>query len=391
MKRTISVLMLVSIALCVFSFASCGGSAVRLEKYVTFSAEGMEGAGTVTAEFDEEAFIRDNKNMKLTSEGKKNEWIKEAAGECTVAEMFCELCLGWELSPSERLSNGDTVTLTWNIDPMFVRYFSCSVKADPVSYTVQGLEQTPSFDPFADIGVSVGGVAPVFTYEILRGPNTPAEDGYSIKAALEAENGNYTVVLTAETYSDPEAYVRQYGKRMRAAEKRFPISSEHTAAHYVTAAAEIPAGVLQTLHVMSENEFRTAEVSGWENPESFRGVSYAGALTFLTKNTFLPVYSANSGHANYVFLVYKIDVEDVAGPFSYYYYTAVTDLIADADGSVETPVAFSETPHPDSYFADVPGFERNGLFYLGFATLSELRAYVAGSHSWLELTDDTLV
>ena len=388
MKKTVSVLILVSIALCMLSFAACGSSAVRLDKYVTFRAEGMEGAGRVTAVFDEKAFIRDHKNIKLTAEGKKNAAIKEMLDECTPAEMFCELCLSYSVSPAERLSNGDVVTLTWDVDHTLAAYFNCKVKASPVTYTVRTLTAVPAFDPFEDVSVSVSGVAPVFRYEILRGPNAPAEDGYCINASLEAENGVYTVVLTAETYSSPERFVEQYGKRMSATEKRFTVSSG-TAAHYITSAAELPANALQTLHAMSEADFRAAETSHWVNPESFKGLSCVGTLTYLTKNTFLRA-DVSGGDGNTVFLVYKIDVEDAAGPFSYYYYTAVSNLIVNENGSVELPAAFSETVRPQGFFDETPYFVRGSLYYVGFGTLGELREHVARNHGWMDLTDDTL-
>ena len=77
MKKIVSVLLLAVTLLGVVSLTACGTKTVKLEQYVAFKAEGLDGFGAVTAEFNEKAFIRDNPNMKLTKQGKQNEMLRE--------------------------------------------------------------------------------------------------------------------------------------------------------------------------------------------------------------------------------------------------------------------------------------------------------------------------
>lgn len=390
MKKIVSVLLLAVTLLGVVSLTACGTKTVKLEQYVAFKAEGLDGFGTVTAEFNEKAFIRDNPNMKLTKQGKQNEMLREMLDTCSVAELFCEMCVSCDLSASRDLSNGETVTLTWDLERSLMKYFDCKVDASSVTYTVHGLQEVPEFDPFSGISVSFTGVAPAFGYQIVRSADTPAEDGYSFEAALESGADGSTLVLTAKTYGDAEDYVRSYGKKMSVTEKRFPVPQELSRARYVSAETDIPADTLRQLHTMSDAWFRANETANWVAPESCVGFTYAGSLIYTAKNGLIEGEHSADELLSCVCLVYQVDVEEGTGRFSYYYYTCADNLIADANGAVRTPDAFYETSHAENFFDSKPEFEQNGLYYLGCRTKDEMRAYLNGEFNWMSLTADTL-
>ncbi len=69
-------------------------------------------------------------------------------------------------------------------------------------------------------------------------------------------------------------------------------------------------------------------------------------------------------------MIFKVTVNDSEGTFNYYYYTKFKNLMVMPDGSIS--VDLSTAKGPQGSFLGGEGFNRNGLFYLGYEKIDSL-------------------
>ncbi len=122
---------------------------ISLEEYISYEYEGVNEYAALTASVDTERIVSDY--------GEKIEDGK--------AQAFSELVSGLKVtvSKSEKLCNGDVVTISVDYDEELCKGAGIRFKNSDVKVTIEGLAEGELLDLFADISVQVTGTAPMAT------------------------------------------------------------------------------------------------------------------------------------------------------------------------------------------------------------------------------------
>lgn len=359
MKRTMKLLMILFAVLCL---TGCGGpKEVAINTYVEVNFDGYDTLGTVTeCEFDAKQLLKDYE--KELEEVSKKE-LERLLGEAMVLEHPVEL------------SNGDKITVDWDIDEddllEFEEEHGVKLVFDEFTIVVDGLEELETFDPFEKVTLEYEGTAPYVSAYInstlTSGDIGYREFSYDLDKRRELSNGD-VVTVTVNCYSDDfERYcIENYGKIPSAKTKEFVVSG---CAEYVKDATKISSEDMTTLseHIQSALAQKT---SGWVFPESYCGMTYMGTV-FAKAKTNNNYYGNNK-----LYLVYKVDIDSIRdGAFSYYYYGSIENLIFDENGNLNYNLENVEVPKTTSGWT-VRGtyFTYSDLYYEGYQTYDEFYA-----------------
>lgn len=109
-------------------------------QYADVTFDGINGQATATVNVDYSKIGTD-----VFDKGKSQTDMDEARTE---AAMMGEV--NYEVTPSENLSNGDTVTLSVEISDYFQKEYKVTAKAASKEITVSGLQEPEMVDPFDD-------------------------------------------------------------------------------------------------------------------------------------------------------------------------------------------------------------------------------------------------
>ena len=129
---------------------------IDMNDYVTVEFEGTDGEGTASAVFDVDAFTQDygDQIRFIGSDDSRNNLEEPGEGDSDGA-LFVANCIHAEVDPAEDLSNGDTVTLSWdNDDDTASLYFHIAPKCEEQEFEVEGLAEedtTGMIFPDADL------------------------------------------------------------------------------------------------------------------------------------------------------------------------------------------------------------------------------------------------
>ena len=135
-------------------------STINLNDFVTVEVEGYSGYGTARVSIDWDAMkAKYGDKVKFSKEAK--EGLGALGGFLDGVSAFDTLqgAIYVSLDTDENLSNGDQIHYTWDINEEFFQYVSCKLKYTEGTYTVEGLKEAETFDPFADLTVSFEGIS----------------------------------------------------------------------------------------------------------------------------------------------------------------------------------------------------------------------------------------
>lgn len=227
------------------------------------------------------------------------------------------------VTPSEDLKNGDTVTVTFSFDGELAKQNGIRFVAEKQTYTVSGLSDIKEVDPFDNIEVAFTGIAPNATLAL----NNTATDEYlsSISYIADKEeciNIGDTITVTLD--ADLNEALHQ-GYRFTQTSKTYTCDK---ADHYIMSLSEITPETLSMLQASAtENLEEYILKSGY--PITLSGWTYEG-IYLLTPNEI-----SDAKHNNCIILVYSNYVTSITNnfaPFNCYFIVVYTDLIENASG-----------------------------------------------------------
>lgn len=145
---------------------------VNLNDYVSVEFSGYDTQGKAVASIDENALgakIQEvGKIPDVSAEYAELEGIDQSEIFDLILAIFGNDVLDVEVTPSEGLSNGDAVTVNIVYNEQIGEELGVKFKAEPEEFTVNGLEEAETVDPFADVTVEYEGVAPDLTVNIVN-------------------------------------------------------------------------------------------------------------------------------------------------------------------------------------------------------------------------------
>ena len=324
---------------------------VNLNKYVTIESSGYDKYGKATYSIDGTKFMDDyGDKIKFTNKFKKqlkdastqDLWVLSLAGinpenDNDAIVLFSNSFLSrGKLSETSNLSNGDVITYTWDFNGAtedeieeFAGLLGVKVKYSDIEYTVEGLQEVQSFDPFAGININYEGIAPNGSASIAATDDSDLD--YRLDKNSELSNGDQITVTVTPRYGIDD-YINKHGK----------VPSTDTATYvveglgeYITSAAQIPAAEIEKMKTQGNETIQSTYSSlGWKEGYEI-DIDYIG-------NYFLSAKGNDKyAKANMVYTVYKVhysrEVKDYKGKMQMaecdlYYWVRWSDMYINSDG-----------------------------------------------------------
>lgn len=339
------------IVVAMFALTGCGKTTVNLNQYITIVCEGYDSLGTASFIFDYEAFEKDySGKIKLKSKNNDEMKMLSLLSGGSSAELLLDMCVSQSLDRTGNLSNGDTITLTWDCeDEMAGEYFNCKLNYSDITYTVSGLTEAEKFNPFDYVEVSFADTEPYISVTIT--PNYDRQEMQYIKFTADKENYGVVISETERTYTV----------------ENMP--------RYATDVAEIPADIIDAMSAKGEEVFRAYVADRWSKPENLISVTYIGNYFLSAKPLETEVWGRNKAFwtENYLYLIYKITA---ANPnpeetIEYYYYINYEDIEIQPDGTCSVDIEAYTAP--DTGWFAMETFKVGDYTYIGYESLEALK------------------
>lgn len=341
------------VLLVIFAISKAIKPTINLGDYISVTFTGYDTVGEATVEFDSEKF-KDKYKGKLPSD-------------------FSEEYIGYHLDKGSDLSNGDTVTLTWDCDDeRALSRYGYKLKYEETVFSVTGLAEIGTFDPFDGIDVAFEGISSDGTAVVVGSPTSEAAQDldYSLDINYSLTNGD-TVTVSATNYgADPTDYcIETYGLKPSSFTKTYTVEG---LAEYVTSLSEITDESLAEMQQQAMDVLNAYVANSWGEDAVYQGASYMGAYLLNTKDT------DSYGDKNCIYLVYNVKAEHSYEDTAYhntdefYWYVAYNNLVANNDGTVTVDVLSYNTPSGRVRFHPDPDRQYWYWEYSGYSTLEEL-------------------
>lgn len=393
--------------------AATSAHTVNLNDYVTIEVDGYDGYGTAKADFDVDKFINENdediqytKAFKSMIYEESKDEFGESADPDQIVEMLCGKSaagyLATELEPKgaldadKDLSNGDTVTYSWDLNDQDVeevkKYMNVKISFDDIATTVEGLEKVKTFDPFDDVNVSFSGVAPAG--KAAYSTSSPLQFTFSSSSNLS--NGDKVTLSLSTGVNDGEIdssyFMDKFGAIPSAVSKEYEVSGLSS---YITKVSDIPDDLLKKMQAQAKDVMDTYVARNWTDDvkeengkttaylhQTLKDFQYIGCYDLAAKEP-----SSWPGN-NCIYLVYKVtgDIDQfvadglffnifdsgrITGQVKYYTTFCFKDAMLDDSGKATVDLSDCEMAY-DTAFDYAPSKQ---LSYYYAVSSSNYRGY----------------
>lgn len=391
-KGIIGGIIAAAVVLIALLFSLFSSASINLDKYTTVEFKGYEGYGKATASIDWDK-IEDDYSGKIKFSKKAKAKFKELSKaygneEYTIddladpAELISQ-CVDVSIDADNngKLSNGDKVTVEYDVSDELEEVFDVKLKAQPKTVKVKDLEKVQTEDIFKAVTVKFTGADGSGELEITGG----AVDYSSLITADKQNslsNGD-KVTLTVDT----DALISQYGKAPKKETKEYTVSG---LSKYVSSVSDLSDSAMTALKAQAEDNLRESETEAYGDYK-YSSAEYVGAYV-LKKKVADDSYSyydlANNSQLG---LVYKVTLtgtrSDAGNGYTYanegqtetvYKCVAFNDLLIDEEGSLTEEVGNKGSVKAPGYYSNILG-----LVY-GYKTTDEIYTDVVdgNARSW---------
>lgn len=275
---------------------------VSLNPYLSCEFSGTNGYGTAYFEFDTDQLERDYPNLKVNK--KHASEFEEGA---SAAHLLYEYCIDGTPSKNSELSNGDEITLVWELDHEIAKeYFNVVFDYMDVHYTVEGLTELAAFDPFEGLEIEYYGISPNISVYVYTSNVDPASYyyNYEVTPAEGLKNGDtFTITLEDWDGSDPtNAIAEESGKVPTALSKTYTVSGF---AEAVTSQDMLDQALVSEWQQNGRQFFADYDEPYLSSDVKVKSVDYVGDMFFVLKEGFSE-YSQN----NVYLMAYQVTVEE---------------------------------------------------------------------------------
>jgi len=195
---------------------------INLNNYILVSFQGNNLAGHGSVMFDKEKFLLDH--IKNVSFNKENLQVyRELYGntEKSAANTITKY-ISVDLDKRNDLSNGDIVKTIWKIDEEKVNtYFVWDYVYTSETFTVTGLTDADTFDPFDTVEIEFSGVSPYGSAHVYSIASSYGGE-YKVTPKNNLKNGD--IVKVTYSCSDKATMIKNYGKYPSSYEKNYTVN-----------------------------------------------------------------------------------------------------------------------------------------------------------------------
>lgn len=247
-------------------------STINLNDFVTIEVDGYNGYGTAFISVDWDAMeAKYGDKVKFSKEAK--EGLGAFGGFLDGISAFDSLrgSVDVSLDTDEGLSNGDEIHYTWDIDDELFQYVSCKLKYTEGTYTVEGLKEAETFDPFADLTVTFEGISTNGELNMEYAGEELNPYDFSCDTAYGLANGD-TVTITLDDYLVEYCLV-ELGKIPSAMEKTYTVEG---LSEYVTDFSAIPQEFLDSMKKEAEDAIYAYTAQQYGSDYTLGELTYGG-------------------------------------------------------------------------------------------------------------------
>lgn len=325
-------------------FLATRPTTVKLDKYIAVEYSGYNTVGNARARFDTDAFCEDYAG-KIKYEGGSKMFA--AMTDEDVCRLLLEMHVSGDLDKNTDLANGDSITYQWKCDTDKARDdFDVRLSYKDVPFTVEGLNEPESVDPFADVELSYSGFAPNAEAHLKNNSNAPYKYdlNFNINPSENLKNGDTITVSLPylETEQGKKAYLERFGVAFTQTTKTYTVAGLSA---YVQTLSQLNEDILEQMKAHSSDVMKAHVAKSWANECSLKDMTYLGSYLLTPKN-----HSGVAGQ-NKLYLVYQINAavsipdEEIEENVTYYYPICFENLIAAADGTVSADLGQYRLPN----------------------------------------------
>lgn len=341
-KKTIGIGMILGTALCL---SGCGSTTINMNDYLEYEIGGYEGYGTISSQVNTQSAMSDYEDeIARLNDGAEDAAVLAALDSYRLMER-----IDGEWSQTDSLSNGDTVTFTWDEDAIQDFEDSCDVKIkySDVKVTIEGLEEVATYDAFAGLEVAYRSLAPFGTVSLNSEDCEISNLTYTAGPSTGLKNGD-TITVTVEV---PDNCAKEYGKVPKETTKTYKVEG---LSGFATSAADIPEDTMAVMKKQAEDDRKAAFAK--DSNSTLDGFTYVGNY-FLTmkddeaknREFSLSPYSATY---NTIYLIYELNITNEEGSYSYYWYCAFNNIAFLEDGTCSVDTSEYDTPYDGIIYGD---------------------------------------
>ena len=202
------------------------------------------------------------------------------------------------------LKNGDVITLT--LSENGVEYFFDEYEKAPscvsMQYTVEGLEEPTSYNPFEHLELDLSGMNGFTTAKVIYSGGYLDADEFTISKHENLSNGEVVTVTISESVC--KEYLESDGVKFTQTSKEFTVSDRNT---YVTKLSDITEEQWNELKNIANNA-HTENIASYHNTVTPKSHEYIGAH----------LLTAKDGDGSCLLLVYKETIHLKCQGYKYY-------------------------------------------------------------------------
>ena len=364
MKRNICVILLNLIfAMSALLLSSCGSSAtIDLNNYLEIIPTGYDGYGSASYKIDYD---------RLYSEHVSSFGINKKSTEADIdtAKRLIRSCIEGTLDKSEKLSNGEAVTFTWEETDLATLEAKFDIKLKHSAYTqkISDLMTLEPFDPFEGLEVHFEGFSGQGTVHI--GKYSVADDtlSYTPSKGSALTNGEtITIEVSGSRGVDINDYEGVKGKRPTSTKKDYVVSKLNT---YIQSIDEIDESSFSEIDQQIQDTFMSHVAKRWIDASTLKSFRFVGNYVLISKDLSIRAYPNNS-----VYFLYQYDATtpDLSEDFTGFYYGKLSDVYLDAENNLVYSLENIEYPTGNFRFgASGTIFVVGDYYYLGYSSYDD--------------------
>lgn len=324
MKKATAILLA---GILILSLCACGagrGKTVDLSNYVNVTFSGKDLGGRASVSFDKEQFLLDNVN-NISFNQKNLKVYRELYGSRDDSAASAILrYFSVDVEPGRRLANGDEVEVVWTFDTEKLEtYFKWDYVCTPRTFTVSGLPEAPTFDPFEDLELLYNGNAPYAEVSLHPVVAVIEDRGtYSIEPSTGLKNGDqFTVTFSCE---DDRDMISQHSAYPSAREKTYTVSGLNTYVQSIDTISD------EDFDQLIDDALSNVWVSGYG---VYRDAKYCGYYFFSAKDQ--PARDVHSDPvANAICFIFRHPDSDDDDARTVYTVVVLENILVDESGAI---------------------------------------------------------
>ena len=315
---------------------------ISLNDYIDIKIDGYDKYGEAYITFNEDEFYKDNLD-ELKNYIKKDSDVK--------AEDFIKSYVKVDLSKKEKLSNGDIVSLEWDVDKKEIddNYkIDLSFKKEDIK--VDSLKIPQTFDPFENIEIDFTGISGEGNINIIKDEDivSPLKDiEFTTKDDGSLYNGQEIVIKASYNYEGEDRdyyFVNTYGYIPERDSIEVTVSGLN---EYIISYDQLDEGNLEILLMQGEDIFKKYMSSNWDKNQELVNIDYIGNYFLVPKE-----YDSEIEYYNKIFLIYKIDEKmeydswgnEGEDSTEYYWFVEFRNFVLDENGKIKFDLKDYSTP-----------------------------------------------